>query len=207
MFEPSNFDRMSYSMLRARNLESAVENPSEGEFLLMNDVPTSQQEDYLEAIAVLLRLKRAARVGMIAERVGVHKSTVTAALHALSHKGWVNYHPYESVTLTPDGEVLAARVQRRHTIIERFLRDLLCLEGDRAARNACRLEHAVDAVVTDRLVKFMTFLDESDPALTAVARRFKAYCSERDEHGDTPEHSGDINRKRLRNRKQDESLS
>ncbi|MFW5893558.1 MAG: metal-dependent transcriptional regulator [Verrucomicrobiota bacterium] len=159
----------------------------------MTEVPTPQQEDYLEAIAALLRSDGVARVGAIAERVGVHKSTVTAALHALSHRGWVNYHPYESVTLTPDGEVLAARVQRRHTIIERFLRDLLCLEEEQAARNACRLEHAVDADVTNRLVQFMKFLDETEPEFGAVVRRFNAYCSDLEASDGTPEQTSDSN--------------
>lgn len=173
----------------------------------MSESPTAQQEDYLEAIAALLRSEGAARVGMIAERVGVHKSTVTAALHALSHKGWVNYHPYESATLTPAGVALAARVQRRHTIIERFLRDLLCLENGRAARNACRLEHAVDAQVTNRLVQFMTFLDESDPDLNAVARRFSAYCSDQAADGGTPKPSNDLKEKSPRVQQQGDQLS
>lgn len=172
----------------------------------MKDGPTPQQEDYLEAIAALLCSEGAARVGVIADRVGVHKSTVTAALHALSHKGWVNYHPYESVTLTPDGEVLAARVQRRHTVIERFLRDLLCLEGARAARNACRLEHAVDAEVTNRLVQFMRFLDEAEPDLAAVARRFNAYCSDQAANGGTPEQTDVTNENTPRTRTQCLSL-
>lgn len=173
----------------------------------MTETPTSQQEDYLEAIAALLKSEGAARVGVIAERVGVHKSTVTAALHALSHKGWVNYHPYESATLTPQGDVLAARVQRRHTIIERLLRDLLCLEDDRAARNACRLEHAVDAEVTNRLVQFMTFLDESDPDLAAIARRFNAYCSDQAGPTRTPEHPNDPKEKSPQPLKQSDRLS
>ncbi len=173
----------------------------------MIEMATPQQEDYLEAIAALLRSKGTARVGKIAERVGVHKSTVTAALHSLSDKGWVNYHPYESATLTPKGEALAAQVQRRHTIIERFLRDLLCLEGDRAARNACRLEHAVDAEVTNRLVQFMAFLDESDPDLTAVARRFNDYCSVQTADGGTPEQTNESNKKPPRIQEQGDRLS
>lgn len=173
----------------------------------MTGVPTPQQEDYLEAIAALLRCEGEARVGVIAARVGVHKSTVTAALHSLSDKGWVNYHPYESATLTPKGEALAAQVQRRHTIIERFLRDLLCLEGDRAARNACRLEHAVDAEVTNRLVQFMAFLDESAPDLAAVARRFNDYCSDQTADGVAPEQTNEPNKKPSQIQQQVDRLS
>lgn len=144
----------------------------------MSDKPTPQQEDYLEAIGALLESEGAARAGAIAERVSVHKSTVTAALHGLSDRGWVNYHPYGAVTLTAEGRALAARVQRRHTVIERFLRDVLRLESDDAARNACRLEHAVDANVINRLVDFMTFLDESGLDLAEFAGRFEAHMAD-----------------------------
>lgn len=141
----------------------------------MADKPTPQQEDYLEAIGLLLESEGRARVGAIAARVSVHKSTVTAALHGLSDRGWVHYSPYEAVTLTPEGRLLAERVRRRHRIIERFLREVLLLPPVQAARNACRLEHAVDGEVTARLVDFMHFLGESEPDLAALAERFERY--------------------------------
>lgn len=138
---------------------------------------TSQQEDYLEAIAELSAASGSARAGEISARVSVHKSTVTAALHGLADKGLVNYRPYESISLTASGTAEAARILRRHRALSRFLTEVLCLPPDRAAENACRLEHAIDKGTTDRLIAFVEFLEHTPE----VAQRVKDTFRER--HG------------------------
>lgn len=118
-------------------------------------------EDYLEAIAELGRGDTPARSRDIAARVRVHKSTVTAALRSLSAKGLVVYSPYAAVQLTEAGRRVALQVCRRHRLLRRFLGEVLGMASEAADATACRLEHAVDREVVERLVRLGEFLESS----------------------------------------------
>ncbi len=116
-------------------------------------------EDYLEAVAELSP-DGGARCRDLAGRLAVHKSTVTAMLRRLASKGLVYYQPYGSATLTAEGAKVAAEVRRRHLAIRRFLTGVLGLDEQVADDNACRIEHAVDGRVVDRLVLLGRFIGE-----------------------------------------------
>lgn len=115
-------------------------------------------EDYLEVVWNLLAEKGVARVRDIARKLGVHKSSVTAAMKSLSKKQLVNYSPYEMTTLTPKGRGLAQEIVQRHEVIRRFLVDVLSVEPHVAEANACRMEHVMDREVLERLVLFAQFV-------------------------------------------------
>lgn len=139
---------------------------------------SAKLEDYLESILELGADKGAARVRDIAEQVGVHKSTVTAALKKLAGKELVVYRPYELVRLTARGREIASTVSERHGIIKRFLSDVLLIDEATAGENACRMEHVMDAAVLERLVLFARHVKKAESFLTrfgkTVARREKA---------------------------------
>lgn len=119
---------------------------------------SSNLEDYLEVIAHLEAESRVARSRDIAQRLGVTKASVTAALRALSERGLVNYQPYSHITLTAQGQALAGEVIRRHETITRFFHDILGMERRAAEANACRVEHAVDDEVMRRLAGLLETL-------------------------------------------------
>lgn len=125
---------------------------------------SSSQEDYLEAIFRLLEEQGTARVRDIADALAVHKSTVTSALKQLADKGLVHYQPYELTTLTAAGRKLGREVFRRHRVLRRFLVELLGASPEVAEANACRMEHAVDPDIVDRLG---ALLDRQAPAVPA----------------------------------------
>jgi len=139
---------------------------------------TPQSEDYLEAIFRAIAQKGIARAGEISRRLSVHKSTVTAALKGLAEKGLVNYTPYEPVTLTPAGRQVAEEVTRRHEAIRRFLVDVLVVEPEAAEANACRMEHAMDPDVADRLLRFMEFVKRCPRGGSKWIRGFRYFCEE-----------------------------
>jgi len=118
-------------------------------------------EDYLEAILHLVRRQRVARVRDIARRLGVHMPSVTAALKVLARRKLVNYDPYQFITLTESGQRAAQEVTHRHRVLRDFLTGVLGLDDSRAEANACRMEHAVDQVVLDRLGDFARFVERS----------------------------------------------
>ncbi len=114
-------------------------------------------EDYLEAIFHTVEAKGAARAKDIVMRLGVHNSSVTQALKSLAEKELVNYAPYDTITLTEAGEVIARDVVKRHETLRAFLGQVLGLPYTEADEGACRMEHAVSGPILDRIVKFVEY--------------------------------------------------
>ena len=119
---------------------------------------SSTLEDYLEVIFRFQQEKRFARVSDISSALGKAKSAVTAALHSLSKKGFVNYRPYEPVTLSTKGMKKAEQIVLRYRIIADFLENVLAIPKKQAQSAACKMEHSVDAKVLDRFVCFLAFI-------------------------------------------------
>lgn len=101
-------------------------------------------EDYVEAILVLQRTSRVARVSEIADQLNVSRPSVTGALKSLAARGLVSHAPYGHVTLTPAGIRIAREVERRHILIRDFLTGVLSIPEDKAEVTACRLEHVLE---------------------------------------------------------------
>jgi DtxR family Mn-dependent transcriptional regulator len=125
----------------------------------MNDNLTQTLARYLEAIYRIQDEKGVARVRDIAQTLGVHKSTVTSALHSLAERDLVNYEPYEAATLTEEGHAEGRRLDDRHRVISRFLHRVLNVDEQTADRSACSLEHAMDEDVLERIVCFLAFIE------------------------------------------------
>jgi DtxR family Mn-dependent transcriptional regulator len=123
-----------------------------------NQQVSDSLEDYLETIRALERANKVARVKDIADKLGVLRGSVTGALKNLAQKGLVHYEPYSFITLTPEGKKIADEVHRRHEVLRNFLQNVLLMEPVQAEENACRMEHAVDRDVIDRLMKFVDYI-------------------------------------------------
>jgi len=137
---------------------------------------TKSMQDYLESILFLIRQNRVARVRDVAARLGVGMPAVTAALKVLSRRKLVNYDPYQYVTLTDRGRELAEEVSLRHHALRRFLTDILGLDGATAEANACRMEHAVDHDLLERLMEFVEFIQRCPRAGADWVESFVATC-------------------------------
>ena len=118
------------------------------------------QEDYLAAIYQLVKTQQVARVNMIAKKLRVGLSTVTAALKSLAAKELILYQPYSYVTLTETGASLGAQLAHKHQVLVDFPTTILALPPDEAEINAHRLEHAIDEEVLQRIISFIRFLEE-----------------------------------------------
>lgn len=141
----------------------------------MKDTPLSASlEDYLETVYVLIKERGKARSNDIAERMGVHKSTVTAALHALSHRGLVNYTPYKPVSLTGDGRRRAQELLRRHDALRRFLENVLRIDWKAADETACKMEHIIAPAIMQRFTDFAAYMAQC-PRAGAVWRKGLGY--------------------------------
>jgi DtxR family Mn-dependent transcriptional regulator len=82
-------------------------------------------EDYLACIYDLSRDEGAVKTNEIAAKLGLTPASVTEMTQKLAAEGYLNYEKYKGVTLTHKGRKLAARIKRRHRLLERFLVDVL----------------------------------------------------------------------------------
>lgn len=112
-------------------------------------------EDYLEAVLVLGRRGRAVRVKDVATKLGVSRPSVVAGLAKLEQRGFVRHERYGAVELTRVGATVAESVDERHKLLFSFLHETLDLPPNRAAADACALEHALSAETTASLLRFV----------------------------------------------------
>ncbi len=133
-------------------------------------------EDYLEAIFCLEREKDSAKAKDIADRLGVQRASVTGALQTLSQRGLINYTPYSSVTLTPEGFRVASEVVYRHRVLKEFFFAFLKLPEEVAERNACSLEHYIEDEALDRLIAFIQFVQRCPRVGEGWLKKFLTFC-------------------------------
>ena len=130
-------------------------------------------EDYIEAIFHIAKSKDGARVKEIARRLDVKKGSVTGALHSLADRGFINYTPYDVVTLTEKGRQAAGDVVLRHRTLSDFFVKVLSIPADEADEAACKMEHAVPPHVLDRLAAFADFVENCPRAGLDWIQRFR----------------------------------
>ena len=116
-------------------------------------------EDYLETILHVQTEKGAARPKDLTTRLSVGPSAVTAALKNLAGRGLVNYAPYEVVTLTDAGLLMAEDVVSRHEALKQFFLRVLGIDEETADQGACHMEHAVPRIIVERFVQFVDFVE------------------------------------------------
>ncbi len=139
---------------------------------------TASMEDYLEAIYHIVRKKQAARAKDIARRLAVNNSSVTGALRTLSEKGFINYAPYDVITLTPKGRLHAEDVVRRHEALMDFFTQVLCVDDQEASDAACKMEHAISRTILDRLIRFVEFLEICPRGGESLIQGFRNHCGQ-----------------------------
>jgi len=97
-----------------------------------------------------------ARTSDLAEGLKTTLGTITNLVERLERKGLVVHQPYRGIVLTPKGKRIAAKIIRRHMLVERFLINFLRIPSERAHKYACRMEHAVDEEVVDALATLLS---------------------------------------------------
>lgn len=112
-------------------------------------------EDYLETIAALSSENGSARITDIANAMSVKKPSATSALNTLAEKGLVEYEKYRPVVLTKEGRKRAQNVLRKHRLLKGFLVGVLGVPEASANMAACRMEHALEDPIMEKLVGFL----------------------------------------------------
>ncbi|TKB25292.1 metal-dependent transcriptional regulator [Desulfopila sp. IMCC35006] len=133
-------------------------------------------EDYIEAIYHIIEEKLVARSKEIAARLGVSRASVTEALRALSKKDLINYSPYEAITLTDEGKLVAEDVIFRHEALKRFFIEVLTIEDSLAEEGACKIEHAAPPEIIARMISFTEFMQVCPRGGDELIKGFADFC-------------------------------
>jgi DtxR family Mn-dependent transcriptional regulator len=142
-------------------------------------------QDYLEAVYLAAQRHGVARMKEIAALVGVGKSSATGAVQVLAERGFVNYDPYQYVTLTEKGEAAGQELARRHRILKEFLGKGLGVPEAEAEHIACKIEHALKGYAFDRFVRFLQFVQDRCAGDGSLRDAFATFC--RDGAADAPQ--------------------
>ncbi len=133
-------------------------------------------EDYIEAIYHIISKKEVARGKDISSRLKVSGASVTEALRALSKKGLINYAPYEVITMTDKGRIIAEDVIRRHNALKKFFVEVLAVSEATAETGACKFEHTAPAEIIEQMVNFSKFLDVCPRGGKELIQGFADFC-------------------------------
>jgi DtxR family Mn-dependent transcriptional regulator len=132
-------------------------------------------EDYLEAAIMLKENGEKVTVTALSKSIGVKKPSVEWALKKLSGAGLVVHERYSDVELTEEGTRIAEDVYRRHKALFSFLTDILKVDPETAAQDACRMEHDLSRASIYRLEKFINFILDCHPGLSDWEDIFNRY--------------------------------
>lgn len=119
----------------------------------MNKVLTASLEDYLEIICNYEDYGVAIRAIDISKRLNISRASVTEALQKLEQKGFIIYD--KTISLTEEGRLKAQEVVSKHNILQRFFEEVLQLDTEEAALNACKIEHVITQKALDKISEFV----------------------------------------------------
>ncbi len=116
---------------------------------------SESMEDYIEAIYLLEKNNKVARVTDVGKELKVKKASVVAALNFLKSMDFITHEHYGYITLTRKGREIAERVYKKHRILYDFLSNTLNVDKTKAKEEACAIEHALSEDTVDKLVSFV----------------------------------------------------
>jgi len=134
---------------------------------------TEGLEDYLEAVLLEERARRVVRTKDLAARLGVTSPSVNAAVRELGNLGLVKHEAYGHIELTSRGRKRAALIYSRHRTLYRLFADVLCVPAGISEKNACRMEHHLDADAVRKLARLLEFLKRKSGKSGAFAVELK----------------------------------
>jgi DtxR family transcriptional regulator, iron-dependent repressor len=115
--------------------------------------PSEVISHYLEAIYYIRAEGGVVRGARLADWLSVSRPTVTIAVRRMTRDAIVRLNARKEIELTARGQAAAEAIVRRHRIVERWMTDLLGLDWVTADLEAERLEHAISAVVEEKLYR------------------------------------------------------
>lgn len=105
-------------------------------------VKGESQENYLETILMLSRVRPVVRSVDISNELGFKKSSVSVAMKNLRTRNYITVTEDGFIYLTPEGRRVAEMVYDRHETLTTILARL-GVSPETAEEDACRIEHVI----------------------------------------------------------------
>lgn len=134
---------------------------------------TATHEMYLKVLRQMGDARGVARVTELARGLGVSTPTVSTGLKRLEKLNFVEHDRYGYVALTEIGDGVAKCVLNRYEAIHALLTEVLGVDAETAAVDACMMEHAVSQETVDRTRVLVARLKSSRTRIGSVPRKFK----------------------------------
>lgn len=112
-------------------------------------------EDYLEAILKLRQKQGQVRSIDIVGELHFSKPSVSVAMKKLRESGHVLMDENGLLTLTEEGEAIAARILERHRVLTAMLR-IMGVEEATAAEEACEIEHCISDATFEKIKAYFS---------------------------------------------------
>jgi DtxR family Mn-dependent transcriptional regulator len=152
---------------------------------------TPAEEEYLEAIFTCAKgSDQAVKTGELANHLHIKAPSVVQMLEKLKRKRLVDYGRHTGVKLTKKGREFATKIVRRHDLAERLLADVFGQDLPKVHDDACKLEHAIDDELADKIEKTLgkpSTCPHGSPIPTPNGRVSRAECTELVEVGEGKE--------------------
>lgn len=116
---------------------------------------TPSSEDYLETILELSDQVDAVRSVDIANHLHVSKASVNKAMGILRDADLIDQAYYGLIHLTAQGRQRAEEILARHTMLKRFLIEILGIDEAIAEQDACRMEHVISDETRDHWLSYL----------------------------------------------------
>ena len=127
----------------------------------MNDELTKSLEKYLLAITEIeTNGNNNIKVKDVANYLKIGGSSTADAIKILKERGYINYEPYQDITLTTKG-INKVNIKRyRQNTISKFLTNVLEIESNISKTSAESIEYSMPEVVLARFVHFLDFMEQ-----------------------------------------------
>lgn len=116
-------------------------------------------EDYLKIILCLKESGKVPRTKDISFFMGVTPPTVNSAMKCLKKHGLIKKETYGYIELTREGKNVADKFQAKHTVLKRFLENILGIESEIAGEDACKIAHTVSLQTYNKIVEFLDMVE------------------------------------------------
>lgn len=112
-------------------------------------------EEYVKTMYILQKETGEIKVTHIAEKMNFSKASVNKAVKQLAEKKLVSYEAYGKIELLPEGIKVARKLLEAYDIVYVFLKDLLHLDEEDAAREAENMKQSMEDETLNKLVKYV----------------------------------------------------
>ena len=113
------------------------------------------QEDYLEKILQISKVKKTVHAIDIAREMSFSKPSVSLAMNKLKSLGYIDVSEKGEITLSPIGEEIAKKTLEKHEMLAKLLSDL-GVDKATAIKDACRMEHDISDETWKVIKKYVT---------------------------------------------------